>query len=208
MFELTQQETKLFQKLSTPEKIQDFLDTLPFNFEKRGETHMSPRWALGAKKAHCIEGALIAAAALWVHGEQPLLLDLIAKRPDDDHVVALYKKNGYWGAISKTNHACLRFRDPLYKNVRELALSYFHEWFMNDTGEKTLRSYSTPLNLKKFGGDWITSEKELWWLDKELNTLPHHTLIPKGNERFVRKADSIEIRAGKIVEWNKTNKGT
>src|SRR6185369_14947632 len=133
------------------------------------ETHRSVRQVLKKKKAHCIEGALVAAAALWVHGEEPLLLDLFAEKDpydDDAHVVALYKRNGYWGAISKTNHATIRFRDPVYKTLRELALSYFHEWFMNANGVKTLKSYSRPLKLKRLGTEWLTSEEDLWWLDK------------------------------------------
>src|SRR3954471_11918592 len=104
MFNLTKDELKVLRKLNTPIKIQDFLDTLPINFEKLGDTQMSPRRVLREKKAHCIEGALLAATALWLHGKEPLLLDLKAVPHDDDHVVALYKINGLWGAISKTNH--------------------------------------------------------------------------------------------------------
>lgn len=162
---------------------------------------MSPRRVLREKKAHCIEGALLAATALWLHGEAPLLLDLVSTKEDDDHVVALYKKNGYWGAISKTNHATIRFRDPVYKTIRELALSYFHEWFMNKNGAKTLRSYSTPLTMKRFGTEWITAEYDLWWLDRELNALPHFKIAPPTNMRLLRKADPMELKAGKFVEW-------
>ena len=110
MFGLTQTETAILRRLSTPEKIQDFLDALPINHEKRGDTCMSPRQVLREGKAHCIEGAMLAALALWMHGEEPLLLDLTTLRYDDDHVVALYRRNGFWGAISKTNHAVLRFQ--------------------------------------------------------------------------------------------------
>src|SRR5689334_3314224 len=104
---LTKEEKAAFTRLSTPNKIQDFLDSIPFNFETRGATLMSPRRVLRAQKAHCIEGALLAAAALSYHGRTPLLLDLRVSSGDLDHVVALYKENGYWGAISKTNHAVL-----------------------------------------------------------------------------------------------------
>ncbi len=201
MFGLTPQEMQIFKKLSTPEKIQDFLDTLIFNHELQGETHLSPRRVLKEKKAHCIEGALFAATALWIHGEKPLIVDLVAKRPDDDHVIALYTRNGYWGAISKTNHAALRFRDPIYKTVRELALSYFHEWFLNSTGEKTLRSVSSPLNMRRFGQRWITTEEDLWWIDTKLDALPHTPLVPKENVRFVRNADPMELKAGRLEEW-------
>ena len=202
-FDLTPTEYATLRRLTSPAKIQDYLDALPFNHEPKGETHRSVRRVLRDKTAHCIEGALLAAVALWISGEEPLLMDLTALRGDDDHVIALYKKNGYWGAISKTNHATIRFRDPVYKTLRELALSYFHEWFMNTNGRKTLKSFSEPLALKKFGTDWITSEAELWWLDAELNDLPHHPLVPKKNRRFIRAADPMELKAGRLIEWKK-----
>jgi len=208
MFGLTKKEEKILRKLRTPIQIQDFLDSLPMNFEKKGETHMSPRRALRARKAHCVEGALIAALALWLHGEEPLIMDLTSKKHDDDHFVALYKRNGHWGAISKTNHATIRFRDPVYKTLRELALSYFHEWFMNTNGEKTLVSYSRPLNMKKLGINWITSEKELWEIDGIIDALPHYPLVPKGNSRYIRRADPMELKAGRFIEWKKTDRGT
>ena len=208
MLDLSAHELNILSKLKTPIKIQDFLDSLPMNHEKKGETHMSPRRVLQEKKAHCIEGALLAAVALWLHGEPPLLLDLVSVQDDDDHVVALYKRNGYWGAISKTNHATIRFRDPVYKTIRELALSYFHEWFMNTNGVKTLRSYSKPLNMKRFGTKWITEEKDLWWLDKELNALSHFKIAPPKNIRLLRKADRMELKAGRFVEWSKKHRRT
>ena len=203
MLNLSQKELKTLAALSTAIKIQDYLDSLPFNLEKKGETHMSPRRVLREKKAHCIEGALLAATALWIQGEKPLIMDLTSAKGDDDHIVALYKKNGYWGAISKTNHSCSRFRDPMYKTLRELALSYFHEWFMNDTGEKTLRSYSKPLNIKKLGTDWITSEEELWYVDSILDALPHTSLVPEKNKKYIRKAGIFERKTGALVEWKR-----
>src|SRR3989339_1828633 len=114
---LTLNEYETLARLSTPIKIQDFLDTLPMNWEEEGDTHRSPRRVLKEKKAHCIEGALLAAAALWIAGEPPLIMNLSPRwgRGDFDHVVALYKRGGRFGAISKTNHACLRFRDPIYR---------------------------------------------------------------------------------------------
>lgn len=210
MFGLLPKELRLLRPLSTPSRVQNFLDALPMNWEKKGDTHYSPRRALAHQKAHCIEGALIAAAAFWLHGEEPLLMDLQVRsgRGDDDHVVALYQRNGYWGAVSKTNHATLRFRDPVYKTLRELALSYFHEWFVNDTGEKTLESYSKPLNLKRFGTSWITAADDLWYLDDALNALPHYSLVPKGNRRFIRTADQMERRAGKLIEWPRSDPRT
>lgn len=208
MFGLTPREEKLLKSLSTPIKIQDFLDSIPMNHEKKGETHWSPRTVLRENKAHCIEGALLAALALWVHGEPPLIMDLTAKPHDYDHVVALYKRNGYWGAISKTNHATIRFRDPVYKTLRELALSYFHEWFMNTTGEKTLVSYSRPFNVKTLGTKWVTSEKDLWEIDGIIDALPHYPVVPQGNARFIRPADSMELKAGRLIEWKESDKRT
>lgn len=207
MFNLNKSELNVFRKLSTPIKIQDFLDTLPMNFEKDEETYMSPRRVLREKKAHCLEGALLAATALWLKGEPPLLLDL--KAPDDeDHVVALYKRRGCWGAISKTNHAALRFRDPVYQTIRELVLSYFHEYFDNRTHEKTLRGYSLPFNLKKLGTNWIISEEELFDIAQAIDDSPHRRLFPKKNIRLIRRADAMELRAGKLIEWTRDDPRT
>lgn len=208
MWHLTKAEEKILGKLSTPIKIQDYLDKIPMNWEKRGETHFSPRRVLREKKAHCFEGALLAAAALWYHDDVPLIMDLTARRPDDDHVIALYNRNGYWGAISKTNHATIRFRDPVYKTLRELALSYFHEWFMNANGEKTLIAYSDSLNLKTLGTSWVTSEKELWKIDRELDRLPNHPIFPKENRQYIRKADKMELKAGRLIEWTRSDPRT
>ena len=200
---LTASEQRTLERLRSPILIQDFLDRIPFNFEESGETHLSPRRALRAWRANCIEGALIAAAALWIHGERPLLMDFRALPHDDDHVVALYRREGHWGLISKTNHATIRFRDPVYRTLRELALSYFHEWFLNTTGEKTLDSYGGPLDLSRFGGSWLVASDDLWWLDERLDALSHHPLVPKRGRRYLRKADRMELRAGRITEWAK-----
>ncbi|MBI5077959.1 MAG: hypothetical protein HZB11_01145 [Candidatus Yonathbacteria bacterium] len=140
---LTEADKKILSRLNTPQKIQDFLDSLPQNHEKNGETCMSPSRVLKEKKAHCIEGAMLAATALWLSGEKPLIMSFKVSRGDEDHIVALYKKNGYWGAISKTNHAVLRFRDPIYRTTRELALSYFHEYFLGN-GKKNNEGLYSP----------------------------------------------------------------
>lgn len=208
MFGLTKDELRKLKPLTTPAKIQDFLDRIPMNFEQGGDTHRSPREVLKRNEAHCIEGALLAAAALWVHGEPPLLMDLTAQKGDYDHVVALYKRNGHWGAISKTNHATIRFRDPVYPTLQMLALSYFHEWFMNTDGKKTMLSYSVKaLDLSKFGSGWVTTEDDLFWIDDELDALVHKPLVPKGNARFIRTADTMELKAGRFEEWLRTPSG-
>ncbi|MDO8566819.1 MAG: hypothetical protein Q7R58_01555 [bacterium] len=207
---LTREEYATLARLTTPMKIQDFLDNVPMNGEKNGDTHFSPRRVLRENKAHCIEGALLAATALWIRGEPPLILNLSSRlgKGDVDHVVALYKRGGFYGAISKTNHATIRFRDPIYRTPRELALSYFHEWFMNETGEKVLECYARPLNLQRFGTEWITAEKDVWHIADALSVLPHYPLVPKGNWRYVRRADRMELKAGKLIEWSPSDPRT
>ncbi len=208
MLGLSKEELAVLKKLDTPEKIQDFLDAFPSNLSRYSDSCSSPRMALRKGRAHCIEGAFIAATALWLHGEKPLLLDLKAKSPDFDHVIVPFKHNGYWGAISKSNHPVLRYRDPIYRTLRELALSYFHEYVLVSTGEKTLRSYSRPFSLKRFGTDWITSEKHLWDIALALDESKHYPLIPKGQEKSLRKASPLERRAGQLKEWDRSDPGT
>jgi len=197
-------EFAIFKKLNTPGKIQDYLDSIGINFEKEGETSRSPLMVLRRKEAHCIEGAMLAAAALWYHGESPLLLDLKVApgKGDGDHVVTLFKQNGYWGAISKTNHAVLRYRDPIYRTIRELVLSYFHEYFL-DNGVKTLRTYSRPFSLLPFGDKWLTSTENLWEINNALDKSPHFEIAEKGIMAKLRLSHPVEREAGKIVEWKK-----
>ena len=194
-------EFDIFKKLDSSSKIQDFLDTLPVNFEQQGDTCFSPLMVLREKKAHCIEGALFAAAAFWHHGQRPLLLDLKTSKDDCDHVVALFKQDNMWGAVSKTNHAVLRYRDPVYKTVRELAMSYFNEYFL-DNGKKTLQSFSAPFNLLGFEDNWLTSPDNLWGIANGLDVSPHHAIANKTALKNLRLADPIEIQAGKILEWS------
>lgn len=192
----------VLKKLNTPQKIQDFINKIPINFEKSGDTLRSPLSALRRNEIHCFEGALLAATILWQNGEKPLILDLKTTNYDQSHVVALFKRKNLWGAISKTNHAVLRYRDPIYKNIRELSMSYFNEYFLNN-GEKTLRSYSDPFDLSKLGADWLTSKKNLWEIDDMLDKHPHHKILEKSEERYLRLADKIEIESGKLIEWKR-----
>lgn len=209
MLELNKEEIKLLSKLKSPQKIQDFLDTLAFNYEKKGETCMSPRRVIRERKANCIEGAFLAGVCLWMQGEKPLLLNLKVNHKDDyDHVVVLYKQNGYWGSISKTNHSVLRFRDPIYKTVRELAMSYFHEYFLTVNGQKTMSGYSSPINLKKFGEEWVTEEKDLWEIAESIYDSKHFDVVPKVNEKLIRKAHSVECAGANISEWDIKDKST
>src|SRR5512145_685145 len=155
---LTPAEFAVLRRLDTPRKIQAFVYQLKQNFELGGETCLTVREVLRTRRAHCIEGAMLAACAFWVHGEPPLLLDMRAVR-DFDHVVAVYRRKGRWGAISKTNGIGLRSRDPVYRTLRELAMSYFHE-YANRRDHKTLRRYSRPLDLRRVDpGIWATNGK-------------------------------------------------
>ncbi|MDP3996853.1 MAG: hypothetical protein Q8P86_04150 [bacterium] len=203
MGHLTKAEFLLFKKLNSPVKIQNFLERLPINFEEDKDTLFSPRRVLKEKKAHCFEGALFAAAALWVNGEKPLIMDLETVEGDDNHVVALFRQGGYWGAISKTNHAVLRYREPVYRTLRELAMSYFHEYFINN-GKKTLRAFSDPLDLskKKFDG-WVTADDDLWGIDKEFREVLYTPILNKEQQKNLRRADAVEIEAGKLTVWKK-----
>jgi hypothetical protein len=191
-------EEKLFKQLNTPIKIQNFLDTLKINFEESGDTCSSPRVVLRRKSAHCIEAAILAAAIMTYNKQKPLLLDLKATDEDFDHVVCLFKQGKFWGAISKSNHATLRYREPVYKSPRELAMSYFHE-YINDHGQKTLKSYSKPYSLKRYGTSWITAEDNLWEIANDIDEIAHFNIIPKRLK--LRKADKIEVKVGKITEW-------
>lgn len=200
----TKEEIKLFRRLSTPAKVQDFLNTLPFNFLARGVT-LSPRMVLRQGKADCFEGALFAAAVLEFHGHKPLILDLrsVKKPYDYDHVIAVFKIDGCFGAVSKTNHAVLRYREPVYKTVRELVMSYFHEYFLNN-GQKTLREYSGLFDLNYFNKiDWRTTEKDISVISEHLDLIKHYKILSLKQTKSLRKADKIEIKAGELVEWKK-----
>lgn len=205
MEKYNKQEVKLFKKLNTPAKIQDFLEGLKVNFESGGETCHSPRSVLKHKAAHCMEGAMLAAAVLEFHGHKPLVLDLrsIKKPYDDDHVVAVFKQFGCFGAISKSNHAVLRYREPVYKNIRELVLSYFHEYFTHD-GNKTLREYSAPMDLNRFNKlNWRTTEKDLFQIPQCLDQVRHYSILTAPQIKNLRKADKVEVKAGKITQWKR-----
>ena len=144
---LTKEEHRVLSPLSSPSRVQDYLDGLPINFEYAHETLMSPRLVMQKKTAHCFEGALFAALALAYHGRLPYLMDFQTVQNDEDHVIALFEERGKWGAISKTNHAPLRYRDPIYKTPYELGMSYFHEYFLWD-GKKSLKKFSKPFKAK------------------------------------------------------------
>ena len=170
-------EKRILRTLKTPERVQQFLDDLPYNLEPDGDSCFSPRLTLRHGTAHCLEGALLAAAALEEHGYPALLMDLEAVR-DDDHVIALYRSGGFWGAIGKSNYSGLRFRSPVYASLRELALSYFDHYF-NLSGEKTLRGYGGPVRLARFDRrGWKTDEEPVWYIPEHLCEIRHYGLWP------------------------------
>jgi len=199
---LSAAEIKALRQLSSPRRIQDFIDSLAVNMELDARTYMSPRRVLASGQAHCVEGAMLAAAALAFHGERPLLLDFQAAYHDEDHVVALFRVNGHWGAISKTNHPGLRYRDPIHHSVRGLAASYFHEYYLWD-GRKSLRYFSKPFDLARYAPEsWVTASQDLDWLVHALDGSAHSPIIPKGNLRKLRPASAFEIHASAAVEWS------
>jgi hypothetical protein len=199
----TKSELTLLRRLTTPAKIQDYLDRLSFNHELRGPTCRSPRRVMRDRTANCVEGALFAACALRLHGYTPLVVDLTAAPHDYDHVIAVFKQRGRWGAISKTNHAVLRYRDPVYTSIRELAMSYFHE-YTDDDGMKTLRSYTNPVNLKRFDRtNWFTREDDLWDVYCHLFDVPHLPIMDRAQSSRLRRATAFERRVISVVEWKK-----
>lgn len=198
----------ILKKLNTPAKIQDFVNYLKINFEKDGDTVFSPLTVIERGECHCIEGAILAALAFRVQGEEPLVIDLAANSNDFDHVVAVFKRHGKWGAISKTNHSVLRYREPIYNSIRELAASYFHEYSNNVDGKKNLRSYSLPVNLKRFDKlGWMTSKDNIFYIPEYLVEVKHYPILNRKQIMGLRELDDVEIKAGQIVEWEKGEGG-
>ncbi|MEJ2374366.1 MAG: hypothetical protein P8Y71_02765 [Pseudolabrys sp.] len=198
---LTPAERRVFARLDTPHKIQDFLDRMPANFEPNGDTARSPRSMLKARVAHCSEGAIFAAAVLAYHGRPAWLMDLRALPSDQDHIVTLFKERGLWGAISKTNHAILRWRDPIYRSARELAMSYAHEYALPG-GKKSLLEFSRPFSLTRFApARWVTAPDDLDWLLLALDLAPHWPVAPRHAMRRRRRSTWVEMRAQEVVEW-------
>ncbi|MDH4093747.1 MAG: hypothetical protein OEV81_03075 [Betaproteobacteria bacterium] len=199
---LTRAEFAVLRRLDAPRKIQDFLFGLKQNFEPNGDTCRPVREVLRTRSAHCIEGAMLAAAALWVHGEPPLLLDLRATR-DYDHVVALFRRHGCWGAISKTNGVFLRWRDPVYRSLRELAMSYFHE-YCNRREHKTLREYSVPYDLRRADPAlWSSGAKHAWEVAETLDALRHFRLVGSRQLKEVTRRDPFERSTGALLQYRR-----
>jgi hypothetical protein len=189
---LTPAELRRLRNLKDPYGIQRFMDAMPYHL---ANTAWSPRRVLREKTAHCFEGATFAAAALRANGYPPLILDLEAEH-DTDHVIAVYQSAGHWGAIAKSNYTGCRYREPVYRSLRELALSYFDVYF-NLRRERTLRTFSRPVNLSRFDRlQWMTTEKPLWFIAMHLFDVHHFRLLMPGMERGLHRLDDRSFRAG------------
>jgi hypothetical protein len=199
---LNKLEYAVLRRLRTPQQIQAFVNAIPINHEIGGETVLSVRQVLAYRRAHCIEGALLAACALWIHGEPPRVMRLDCDPSDYPHVIALFRRGACWGAISKSNGVALRYRDPIYRNLRELAISYFHE-YATRSGRKTLRSYAAPLDLRRVDpGLWVTADG-CWQLHGQLERRRHYPLISAAQQKLLSRRDAFERAAAGIVQFPK-----
>ena len=192
--EWTKDEIAFFKNLNDPDKIQNFLDSIDYNpaYECR-----SPRHVIRKRSAHCFEGALFAASALQFMGYAPLIVDMKAHN-DDDHVIAVYMENNHWGAVAKSNFTTLRFREPVYRSIRELVMSYF-DFYFNIAGEKSLRSYSLPLNLTVFDKrNWTITDEDLEYIGDKLENSRHFPVIDKAMIKNLKKASDSMLKAGML----------
>jgi hypothetical protein len=190
----TEDELALFRTLDDPDKIQGFLDSIDYNpaYECR-----SPRWVISRRKAHCFEGAIFAAAALRLLGYRPLLIDMKSYN-DDDHVIAIFRVDGYWGAVAKSNFTTLRYREPVYRSVRELIMSYF-DFYFNTKGEKSLRSYSLPLDLSVFDNrHWETTDEDLEYIGDKIESLHHFPVVNEKQLKGLFIASETVMKAGML----------
>jgi hypothetical protein len=191
-FGFTPAELRTLRSFKTPHGIQKFLDRLPYHLAM---TAWSPRRVLHEKTVHCLEGAIFAAAALRVLGYPPTVIDLEAHR-DTDHVVAVFRERGYWGSVAASNYAGCRYREPVHRSLRELAISYFDVYF-NLLGERTLRTYSQPVDLARFDSmRWMTTEEDVWDIPNYLVTIPHTRLLTPQQEKNLHRLDRRSFQAG------------
>jgi hypothetical protein len=190
----TKDEISFLKTINDPDKIQGFLDSIEYNpnYECR-----SPRWVIRKKSAHCFEGALFAAAALQFIGYQPLIVDMKAFN-DDDHVIAVYNVDGHWGSVAKSNFTTLRYREPVYRTLRELVMSYF-DFYFNLDGYKSLRSYSLPLNLNNYDSrHWATTDEDLEYIGDKLEKMRHFPVVNGRMIKELSRASDIMLRAGML----------
>jgi hypothetical protein len=193
----TKDETDFLRTLNDPDKIQGFLDSIEYNpsYECR-----SPRHVISKRSAHCFEGALFAAAALEFSGYKPLIADMKAYN-DDDHVIALFSIDGHWGSVAKSNFTTLRYREPVYRSLRELVMSYY-DFYFNTDGDKSLRSYSLPLNLSIYNNrDWKTTDEDLEYIGDKLESMHHYPVV---NDRMIKnlKRASASILSASLLGSN------
>jgi hypothetical protein len=189
----TRAEVRLLADFHRPVDIQRWLNRLAYDPEPGTR---SPRWVMREKKANCFEGALFAAAALRFLGYRPLLVDLRSSDNDDDHILAVFRRRGAWGALAKSNYTTLRFREPVFRSIRELAMSYFEGYF-NPWGEKTLREYSRPFDLTRFDRrSWMTTDIDLEMIGEALDRAPHRKIMTPAMVRGLERADPDLVRAG------------
>ena len=187
----TSAELRKLRRLKDANGIQKFLDNMPYHLE---DTAWSPRRVLSEGTAHCFEGAIFAAAALRANGYPPLIVDFEAEH-DTDHVLAVYRVNGLWGAVAKSNYTGCRHREPVYRSLRELAMSYFNI-YCNMRRERTLRTVSRPVNLSRFDAQqWMTTEKPIWFIAYYLVDLHHYRLLPAGMSKRLHRVDERTFQA-------------
>lgn len=205
---LTGREFTTLESLDSPQKIQAYLNGMTINHELGGETVLSVREVMRQRRSHCIEGAFFAACALWVHGAPPLVMHLDCDLTDYPHVIALFRLGGHWGAISKTNGVALRYRDPVYRSLRELAITYLHE-YSNKRHMKTLRSYSGAYDMRRLDPElWVTSEAQCWEAHDRLAALRHYPLISARQARLLSPRDAFERHITKFVQYPKPKQRT
>lgn len=186
----TSAELRKLRSLKDPDGIQRFLDDMPYHI---AETSWSPRRVLRENTAHCFEGAIFAAAALRANGYPPLIVDFEAEA-DTDHVIAVYRVKGHWGAVAKSNYTNCRFREPVYRTLRELAMSYFHIYF-NMRRQRSLRTFSRPVNLARFDDQqWMTTEKPIWFVVYYLFEIHHYTLLTRAMINHLHRVDERTFR--------------
>jgi len=190
-FGFTPAELRKLRSMKDPHGIQRFLDRIPYHL---AGTAWSPRRVLNEESAHCLEGAIFAAAALRVNGYPPLIWDLEAER-DTDHVLAIYRVRGHWGAVATSNFSGCRGRQPVYRSLRELAMSYFNLYF-NLRGERSLRNFSRPVNLQRFDDlNWMTTEKPVWFIAEHLCEIFHYKLLKPGMSKRLAQVDERLFKA-------------
>ena len=192
MLPFTPAETRTLRALKTPWGVQKFIAAMPYHI---ATTAWSPRRVLRERTAHCLEAAIFGAAALRAIGHPPLLVDLEAVN-DTDHVIAVFREHGLWGAVAKSNYAFLEYREPIHRTLRELAISYFPAYF-NLRGDRTLRTFSRPVDLRRFDHrEWMTSEKDVWFIPEYLLTISHTPFVPATVAKRLHRMGARDFKAG------------